>query len=180
MVELSLNILDIAQNGIKAGASLVEISVLQAGNVMNIAVRDNGCGMTAEQVAQVTDPFYTTRTTRPVGLGVPFFKMSAEMTGGSFSIESMVGEGTITTAVYQTESIDMMPLGDMAATMVSLIAVNPDLDFTYTYGIGEHSFTLDTRDIKVTMEGIPIESPEILAFIGDYIRENTCEIKMKG
>ncbi len=180
MVELSLNILDIAQNGIKAGASLLEISVTQQGEIMTIVVKDNGCGMSQAQVEQVTDPFYTTRTTRRVGLGVPFFKMSAEMTGGVFSIESTLGMGTTTTATYHTDSIDMMPLGDMAATMVSLIAVNPQLDFLYTYGVAENSFTLDTREIKIAMEGIPINAPEILSFIGEYIRENTCEITSKG
>lgn len=182
MVELSLNILDIAQNGIKAGASQIAITVHtnSALGEMIISIADNGCGMTVEQVSRVTDPFYTTRTTRRVGLGIPFFKMSAEMTGGRFSITSTPGVGTTTTAIYKTDSIDLMPLGDMAATMISLISVNGNLDFRYTFGVDEDSFTLDTTEIKATLEGLPIDAPEILSFIGDMIGENTDEITSKG
>ncbi len=182
MVELSLNILDIAQNGIKAGATAIDITVktVSPSKEMTISVADNGCGMTAEQLTHVIDPFYTTRTTRKVGLGVPFFKMSAEMTGGSFAIDSTVGVGTTTTAIYQTDSIDMMPLGDMAATMIALISVNDQLDFTYTYGVDDDQFTLDTRELRLTLEGIPLSTPEILSWIGDYIRENTLEMTSKG
>lgn len=177
MTELSLNVLDIAQNSIKAKASLVEITVqkdLPAAR-MRICIRDNGCGMTGEQVARVIDPFYTTRTTRKVGLGVPFFKMSAEMTGGSFSIHSEPGVGTVIEAEYCTDSIDMLPLGDMAATMTSMISVNPEIDFTYTYGVNGAGFTMDTREIRTVLEGLPVNSGEVLAFIGDFIRENQAE-----
>lgn len=177
MTELSLNVLDIAQNSIKAKASLVEITVqkdLPAAR-MQICIRDNGCGMTDEQVARVVDPFYTTRTTRKVGLGVPFFKMSAEMTGGSFSIQSEPGIGTVIEAEYHTDSIDMLPLGDMAATMTSMISVNPEIDFTYTYRVDDAGFTMDTREIRTVLEGLPVNSGEVLAFIGDFIRENQAE-----
>ena len=123
MTELSLNVLDIAQNSIKARASLVRISVSRdtAARRLSISVEDNGCGMTPEQVEHVIDPFFTTRTTRKVGLGVPFFKLSAELTGGSFRIQSREGEGTSLRAEYCYDHIDMLPLGDMASTMTTLI-----------------------------------------------------------
>ena len=113
MPEIAMNILDVAENSVRAGASLIRITVDISRELdrLNIVIEDNGCGMTAEQVAHVTDPFFTTRTTRKVGLGVPFFKMAAESTGGSFSIESVPGQGTVVTAVFGLSHIDRMPLG---------------------------------------------------------------------
>ncbi|MFI3226890.1 MAG: ATP-binding protein [Clostridia bacterium] len=182
MQELSLNVLDIVQNSIKARATVIEISIFidETLKTMSIEIYDNGCGMTSEQITQVIDPFYTTRTTRRVGLGVPFFKMSAEMTGGEFEINSTVGVGTVIRSLYKTDSIDFMPLGDMPATMVSLIAVNPDIDFIYTFSVDERRFTLDTREVKQITEGIAINSPEILSFIKDFLRVNAEEIATKG
>jgi anti-sigma regulatory factor (Ser/Thr protein kinase) len=113
MRELSLNVMDVAQNSVRAEATLVFITVEESdkNDSLTITIEDNGCGMTEEQVAQVIDPFFTTRTTRKVGLGVPLFKMSAEQTGGSFSIESEVGRGTKTQASYVKSHVDMTPLG---------------------------------------------------------------------
>ncbi|MFZ2537462.1 MAG: ATP-binding protein [Oscillospiraceae bacterium] len=182
MQELSLNILDIVQNSIKAKSTLIEISIKKYTDdkTMLISIKDNGCGMTKEQVEQVVDPFYTTRTTRKVGLGVPFFKMSAVMTGGSFFINSEVGKGTIINAHYNYENIDMMPVGDIAATILSLVSVNPDIDFVYLYAIDQQSFTMDTREIKVILEGMPVNSHEVLSFIKDFINENQSEIDYKN
>ena len=115
MRELSLNVLDIAQNSISAGASEVEITVeeISSASKMTIIIKDNGCGMDEETVRNVMDPFYTTRTTRKVGMGVPLFKMAAESTGGSFDIVSELGVGTTVTAVFGLSNIDRMPLGDI-------------------------------------------------------------------
>jgi anti-sigma regulatory factor (Ser/Thr protein kinase) len=183
MQELSLNILDVAQNSIAAGASLVEISIQrQSGprQPMTIVIGDNGRGMDEETVRRVTDPFYTTRTTRRVGLGVPLFQMAAQMTGGDFSIRSRVGEGTTVTATVYTGHIDAMPLGDMAATMTSLIQTCPQVDFVYTYGVDGRSFTMDTRAFKEVLEGVEINSPQVVLFIRDYIVENTAEVEGKA
>jgi anti-sigma regulatory factor (Ser/Thr protein kinase) len=181
MTELSLNVLDIAQNSIKAKASLITISIERdtACGLLTISVEDNGCGMDEETLRRVVDPFYTTRTTRKVGLGIPFFKMSAELTGGSFSIESRVGKGTRLTAVYHYAHIDMMPLGEMDQTMVSLVSVNPEIDFIYRFSCNGEAFAMDTREVKQVLEGLPVNSGEVLAFIRDYIRENQSEIDQK-
>lgn len=178
MQELSLNVLDIAQNSIRAGADLITIRVEErtADHFMVISVSDNGCGMSEEQVARVKDPFFTTRTTRKVGLGVPLFRMSAESTGGSFDIESELGVGTTTTARYFTDHLDMLPLGDMTATMTSLISVNPDLDFVYVRSVDDQSFTLDTRELRAVLEGVPLNTPDVLIFIRDMIDENTAAL----
>ena len=138
MEELSLNILDIAQNSVRANATRVDITVaeLPAEDRLVITITDNGCGMTPEQVAHVEDPFYTTRTTRKVGLGVPFFKMAALMTGGDFSICSQPGEGTEVRAVFGLTHIDRMPLGNMADTMCILMGCNEQINFSFTYRVG--------------------------------------------
>lgn len=179
MQELSLNILDIAQNSIRANASMIEISIEKqlSSDQMTIRIDDNGCGMTAQQVQAVENPFFTTRTTRPVGLGVPLFKMSAEMTGGSFKIESTVDVGTKVTAIYGLSHIDLMPLGDMTATMITLIGMNPSIDFIYSYKLNEQSFCLDTREVRELLEGIALDQPEVLAWITEYLNENTAEIE---
>ena len=146
MRELSLNILDIAQNSIAAGASLIRIDVAEntAKNELLISISDNGCGMTREQVSNVLDPFYTTRTTRKVGMGIPLFRLAAEQTGGRLTIESEKGKGTTTSALFRTDSIDFTPLGDVTSTVVILISMNTDRDFIYTRSRDGESFSLNT------------------------------------
>jgi hypothetical protein len=171
MQELSLNILDIAQNSVRAGADVIEISVEEdhALDRLIIQIKDNGCGMTEEQAAHVTDPFFTTRTTRKVGLGVPFFKMAAEMTGGDFSIRSRVGEGTVVRASFGLSHIDRMPLGDMADTMCCLIGCSPEIDFVYRHRVDDRSFTVETRQFREVLEGVPLNTPQVMQFIREYI-----------
>ncbi|MBC3516647.1 ATP-binding protein [Neobittarella massiliensis] len=178
MQELSLNILDIAQNSIKAGASLVQIEIEEdrAKDFMRIAVIDDGCGMDEETQRRVTDPFYTTRTTRKVGLGVPFFKMQSEMAGGQFSIRSRVGQGTFIQGTFVRSHIDRMPLGDMAGTYCSLVMVNESTDFLYTHTVDGRSFAADTREFKQVLEGVPLATPQVLEFIREYIQEHLTEL----
>lgn len=179
MQELSLNVLDIAQNSIRAGANLIQISVLERTEdaFLEISISDNGCGMTPEQVEHVMDPFFTTRTTRKVGLGVPFFKMSAEATGGDFSIASQPGVGTKTTARYHTDHIDMLPIGDMNATILALITMNPALDFVYTRSVNEKQYVLDTRELKEVLEGVPLDTPEVTLYLKEALEEGTAALE---
>ncbi len=179
MQELSLNVLDIAQNSISAKASLITITVDKqtAQNYMTIAIEDNGIGMDKEKLAHVENPFFTTRTTRSVGLGVPFFKMSAEMTGGEFKIDSTVGVGTSVFSKYILDHIDLMPLGDMTSTMTALISMNPEIDFVYRYIYNENEFTLDTREVKIVLEGLKINEAEVINFIKEFIDENSKQIE---
>ncbi len=181
MQELSLNVLDIAQNSVKAKATLVEITVDEqpSRDLLTITIADNGCGMSPEQVSKVTDPFFTSRTTRKVGLGVPFLKMAAEMAGGSLSIHSEVGKGTTVDASFRLGHIDRMPLGDISATVCSLIQCNPGIDFVYTCRFKGQEFTADTREFREVLGGVPLSNPEVIGFIGEFIRENTAEIRNK-
>lgn len=177
MTEISLNILDVAENSTRAGASLVEIGVCidTKADTLTVRIKDNGCGMTAQQVEKVTDPFYTTRTTRKVGLGVPFFKMAAECAGGAFHIHSSPGKGTVTEASFSLSHIDRMPLGDMAETIHTLITGHPEIDFLYTYTYNQKSFSLDTREFRRILGDIPFTAPEVSGYIAEYLKENQLE-----
>ena len=175
MRELSLNVLDIAQNSISAGASEVEITVeeISSASQMTIIIKDNGCGMDEETVRNVMDPFYTTRTTRKVGMGVPLFKMAAEMTGGSLSIESAVGKGTKLTAVFFTDHVDFTPLGDIDSTVVTLITMNTNINFIYALKVDEKEFRLSTNQLKEILGDVPLDLPEIVMWLKDYLKEQT-------
>ena len=173
MRELSLNVLDIAQNSLSAGATLVEITVTEetAADRLIIAIGDNGRGMTPEQVRRVSDPFYTTRTTRKVGMGIPLFRMAAEMAGGSLDIDSVPGEGTRVTAAFGRSHIDRMPLGDMAGTLSALIRLNPQVDFVYRHRRDGREAALDTRELRQVLEGVPLDTPEVMEWIEGSLEE---------
>ena len=174
MRELSLNIMDIAQNSVRAEATQITIRCAEdtKAKTLTLEVEDNGKGMTEEQIACVTDPFFTTRTTRKVGLGVPLFKMAAEQTGGNFRIASTVGEGTLTAAVFCTDSVDMTPLGDINATVSLLINSNPDMDIVFERRVDERSFLLDTKQMRELLGEVPLNNPDVTLWIQSFLEEN--------
>ena len=178
MRELSLNILDIAQNSISAGASLTEIVVKQntKKKELLIGIYDNGKGMTEEMVNNVQDPFFTTRTTRKVGMGIPLFKMAAEQTGGTFRIESQVGVGTRVEAVFRTDSIDFTPVGNMEETISAIVSMNEDKDFIYIRSVDDKEFTFSSAEIKQILDGVPLSEPSVMMWIADHIKEQTDEL----
>lgn len=175
MRELSLNILDIAQNSISAGAPLITIEVNEntIDHTLLIGIYDNGKGMSEKQVKSVIDPFFTTRTTRKVGMGIPLFKMAAEQTGGSLEIKSELGVGTEVKAYFKTDSVDFTPLGDVASTIQMLITMNTDRDFVYKHTVDGKEFICDTREIKAILGDVPLDSYEISQWILEFIKENT-------
>ncbi len=175
MRELSLNVLDIAQNSIVAGATLTEIVLKEdtKEKTLLIGIYDNGKGMSEEQVRNVQDPFFTTRTTRKVGMGIPLFKMAAEQTGGSFKITSQLGVGTKVEAIFKTDSIDFTPIGDMEATISTIVSMNEDRDFIYTRSVDGREFKFSSADIKKILDGVPLSEPSVIKWIEEYIKENT-------
>lgn len=181
MKELSLHLLDIVQNSITAGATRIEINITNSvqKDLVAISVKDNGCGMSEEFVRRVTDPFTTTRTTRKVGLGIPLFKLAAETAGGEFKITSEVGKGTVVDASFQLSNIDRPPLGDLKGTLITLIQGSPQINIIYTYVTDQGEFVLDTDEIRNIMEGVPINEPEVLSWIGEFISENEAELSAK-
>lgn len=179
MEELALHVLDLVQNCIEARATRVEIIVTEdtIANVVIVQIEDNGRGMSSEVLAAAQDPFFTTRTTRRVGLGIPLFKAAAEQAGGSFSIVSREGVGTIIKALFQRDNIDRPPLGSMTDTLAALLAVNPSLELKYTHQIDEEKFVLDTRELRDVC-GDTLGHPKIIKWIKAYIAEN--EEKLGG
>ena len=182
MKELSLNILDVTENSVKAGATLTEILLNEENGMLTLVIKDNGCGMSPEVLQNVTNPFYTTRTTRNVGLGVPLLKMAAEQTGGSFSIESKTQEsgadhGTTVTAVFDTTHIDFTPLGDVIASVTTLIQGHPDTDFLFCHKVDGREVGLDTRQLREILEGVPLSSYEVIKWIEEYLREQYQDLK---
>ncbi len=178
MKELSLNILDIAQNSIKAGAQHLEIELIQTGTVLTVTITDDGRGMPPEFAAAAADPFTTTRTTRKVGLGLPLFKMAAEQTGGTFSLESKQrtesgGEhGTRVSAAFHTDHVDCAPLGDIASTITTLIQGNPELSISYVFRTDAGQKRLSTDEMREMLGGdVPLNAPEVLAWARDYIED---------
>ena len=169
-----MNVLDVAENSMRAQSENVMITITEDSvkDLLSIVIQDDGCGMTEEQVRQVTDPFFTTRTTRKVGLGVPLFKMAAEMADGEFSIKSKPGEGTTTSATFRLSHIDRMPMGDIASTIQMLICSHEDVNVEYTHTVDGRAFTVSTNQLKEVLEGVPLETPEIRMFVGDYLKEN--------
>ncbi len=182
MKELSLNILDIAKNSVKAGATLTEIRLLETDTVLTLTIKDNGCGMPEEIVKSVSDPFYTTRTTRAVGLGIPLLKMAAEQTGGRIEIFSRVDDGkapdhgTVITAHFYKNHIDFTPLGDAAASFITLIQGHPEVDFLYSHTKNGATVLLDTREIRQVLDGIPLDTYEILEWIRNNIDEQYSDL----
>lgn len=176
MKELSLHVLDVAKNSVKAGATLTKIEIERADDgMMTVRISDNGCGMSEDILKRVTDPFYTTRTTRKVGLGLPLWRLAAEQTGGYMTIESSTeagNSGTVVTAVFDTRSIDCMPMGDIVSTVVTLVSGSPDSDFLFTDSSSRRVISLDTREMREVLgEGVSLALPEVQLWMTEYLNE---------
>ncbi len=178
MKELSLHVLDIAQNSVKAGATRLDITLEQEDGRLSLLIGDDGHGMSPEFAAAVTDPFTTTRTTRNVGMGLPLLKLAAEQTGGDLTINSHVartpGEahGTTITATFYTDHLDCAPLGDIASTIVTLIQGSPEIDLTYIRRSEEGEKRLSTAEMREMLGGdVPLNDPEVLAWARAYLLE---------
>ena len=169
MKELSLNILDVAKNSVKAGATRIVIRIEEADGWRTLSIIDNGCGMPPEFVARVTDPFTTTRTTRPVGMGLPLLKLAAEQTGGDLVIESSVvpPTGTTVRARFKIDHLDCVPVGDYAGSVVTLIQGSPDIDFLFVYDREDgQSVTLDTAEVRTILgPEVPLDLPDVLMWM---------------
>lgn len=177
MKELSLNILDIAMNSVKAKAHNIEITIDESEECLDVLIKDDGCGMTEEMLNRVTDPFCTTRTTRRVGLGIPFYKLAAEQTGGYIRISSKTAtehsdsSGTYVFARFFKNHIDFLPLGDIVSTVCTLIQGSPDIDFVFRH----NDVFLDTKELRNVLGDVSLSSPEVIIWIRDYLIEQYSE-----
>ncbi len=173
MRELSLHLLDVIENAIEAGASRIEVEIDEdvARNVLVLRVADNGRGMDEETLRRVTDPFFTTRQTRHVGLGLPLFKAAAERCNGSLTIASQPGKGTEVRAVFQYDHIDRAPLGDMPSTLLGAILSHRACDIVYRHRVNGQTFEVDTAELREALGGLPLSHPQVRAWLEDYLRE---------
>ena len=173
MRDLSLHLLDLAQNSISAGASLVSISiVIDANGMLTFILKDDGHGMPPELLERVKSPFATTRTTRKVGLGIPMMMDNAQRAGGNLSIDSTVGVGTTLTVTMDTRNIDCIPLGDVAGTLLSLMLTNPLApDFLFEGQTDKGQCSFDTREVRAVLGDLPLNEPSIAAWLKDALNE---------
>ena len=184
MEDLSLHILDVVENGIRAGATIIEIEVIElpSQNRLEIIIRDNGRGMTEDEKRKALDPFFTTKSqrTKKFGLGLPFLRQSAQEAGGDMEIISEQGKGTTVRAWFEYDHIDRKPLGDMAATIMTLLIGNPEVDFIFKNRYESKAFELDSREVKRALEPLPVWHPEVAAQVEALIRERLNELRRGG
>jgi hypothetical protein len=180
MKDLSLHILDIVQNSIRAKATLIgiEIDEYPNENQLIITISDDGAGMDPEQLKRAIEPFYTSRTTRKVGLGLSLFKQNAEMTDGSFSIESELGKGTKVTAIFGMSHLDRPIMGDLVGTLLLLICSSDEINYVFKHKTPSGKFEIDTREIRQTLENVPISNPDVRLFLKEMLQENLEQIQI--
>lgn len=170
--------MDIIQNSVRAKASLVELEIIEniREDIYKLVFVDNGCGMSTEVLKRVCDPFFTSRTTRKVGLGISLLKQNAEQAGGGLDIWSEEGKGTRLEVRFSHSNIDRPVLGNIAETMMLLVGANPEMDFVYKHTTSEGEYVFDTREIKEVLEGVALNDPNILIYLKEMINENISTI----
>lgn len=171
MEDISLHILDIAENSLRAGAKLIEIVIVKEEGLLRIEVIDDGRGMDADTLANVRDPFFTTKH-KKTGLGIPLLTQAAEMTGGSLTVDSAPGRGTRVAAIFGSQHLDRPPLGDVVETLLTLIAGHSERDYIYEEREGDRTFRFDTREIRQDLDGVPVSEPAVLQAVRELLQEN--------
>ena len=179
MRELSLHLLDIAENSISAKAKNITIEVSEdlRSDLLKLSVQDDGCGMSPEMAASVIDPFVTTRTTRKVGLGIPLLKEAAEACNGFLKLESILGEGTKIFVQFQHSHIDRMPLGDLVTTLLHLVVANPSVHWIFRDQYNDQEFIFDDEPVKAELQGVPLSEPSILSCLREMLQSGIAEAR---
>jgi hypothetical protein len=172
--ELSDHIMDVAMNSVRAGARHVSVSVQSdaAKDRLTIAISDDGVGMAEDTLKNVVDPFYSTKVGKKVGLGIPLLKGAAEMCDGKFNIQSTPGKGTEIEATFVLHHPDLPPLGDVKETMFLLSVSNPEIRFCFRYDVNGKEFLLDTGEVRDILGGVPLNHPEVVAYLRRYVAGN--------
>ena len=178
MKEISLHVLDLAQNSITAGASLIELLIIEntRDDLLVIRLKDNGRGMDEETLKNVADPFFTTRTTRKVGLGISMFKANAELCEGALSIDSELGVGTVIEATFKHSHIDRVPLGNMADTIMTMVMGVGASDIVYKHVYNSGTFIFNTQEVKEVLGDVPLDLPDVLLWIKGFVEEGLKDI----
>lgn len=181
MEDISLHILDIAENSIAAQAKKIKIAIEEIGkkDFLSVEISDDGAGMNQETIKKALDPFFTTKKTRRFGLGLSLLSEASKVANGQFSIQSEPGKGTRVKATFQACHIDTKPLGDMPQTLVTLIVGHPEVDILYEHRIDSSCYSFNTEEIKAQLNGIPINSPEVINIIKKDIKKGLDNIRRK-
>ncbi len=172
MEDLSLHILDIVENSVAAKADKIEIRILEdkKNDLLSVEIIDNGIGMDKETMKKVLDPFYTSKTVRRFGLGLPLLSEAAKAANGQLSLESKKGEGTRVKANFQYTHIDRKPLGDMGQTIITLVVGNPEIDLIYVHKKNSHTYIFDTKKLKAQLKEVPLNSPHGIRMIRENLK----------
>jgi hypothetical protein len=178
MRELSLHILDAIENSLEAGATLIELTIQEDWDAdrLTITIRDNGRGMSEEQLVRASDPLFTTRSTRHVGLGIPLFKAAAQRCNGSLSITSQLGKGTTLEATFQHSHIDRAPLGDLTGTLLAII-LSGSCDVHYVHRVDGREFAFHTADIRAELGETPLTHPTVRRWLEEFITEGEARLR---
>jgi len=184
MRELSLHVLDALENSLEAGATCIELIIVEdlAADRLTITIRDNGRGMSEAQLARVSDPFFTTRSVRHVGLGIPLFEAAAERCNGNLTVASELGKGTVLQATFQHSHIDRAPLGDMTGTLLAIILGGP-CDVHYVHRVSgadrKHplEFEFHTADMRTELGGVPLAHPVVRKWLQGFITAGEEELR---
>ncbi|HHY06566.1 MAG TPA: sensor histidine kinase [Clostridia bacterium] len=179
MREISLHILDLVQNSLAAQAKNIWITVMENRfeDKMVIKIKDDGRGMSEEALDKVLDPFYTTRTTRKVGLGIPLLAANAQACEGNLEVKSVLGEGTSLEATFRLSHLDCPPLGDMPSTLIALFSASPEVNFFYEHKCEEKSFQISTREVKENLTGLSLQNPLVLGWLQDFFKIKEQELQ---
>jgi hypothetical protein len=181
MKELALNILDIVQNSIRAKARQIEILIEESEfrNLLRIMISDDGIGIPPEMLANVVDPYITSRTKRRVGMGLAFLKQHAEFAGGRLKIDSREGKGTKVDACFLLNHIDRQPMGDISGVVKILIVANPLIEFLFKYKTDNGEYEIDSREIKELFEVKDLTDNNLMNDVRNMIMENLKNIGVK-
>ncbi len=181
MQDISLHLLDILQNSVSAGASLIVCRFVKSADILRLSIEDDGKGMDEDTLQAALDPFYTSKVHRKkkVGLGIPLFAQSAKLSGGFFDMESTPGKGTKLEASFVLSSIDVLPLGDITATMINCVVAHPEVDFVLESVVSGEEECFDTRLIKKELDGVPLDQPEIRVFIEEMLNQQIVKLEEK-
>lgn len=182
MEELSQHLLDIAVNSLEAGATELEITIREdtGDNTLQFQVLDNGRGIAAQDIPKLLDPFYTTKKHKRVGLGIPLLREAVDRCGGALEIMALPRKGTAVTVTFPYDHLDLAPLGDVAGTLTALLAGNQGLDLIYRHQYNGEIFIFTTREFKSLLKGIPLQTPEVLVWLKNYLANQVKELRRKA
>ena len=182
MIELSLHLLDMVQNSIEAGASKIEIKILEdfKADLLVMEIGDDGRGMSEEQIARVLDPFYTTRTTRHIGLGLPLLQEACRRCEGNLEIHSQPGKGTTIQATFRHSHIDRAPLGNIPSVLMTVLFAEKKIDWLYVHQVNQEEFRLESSDIRKELVDVPITHPKVRNWLLDFLNKGENDLFSKA